>query len=63
MRKEVKNTVNVILASVSMAMGVASIVVPIVNAEATMDGIIRMLAIATASLGFLALNNISKHEK
>jgi len=62
MGKEVKHTVNVVLAAVGLAMGVAAIVIPIVNAEVTMDGIVRMLAIATVSLGLLALNSISKAE-
>jgi len=62
MRKEIRHTINVVLAAVGMAMGVAAIVIPIINAEATTDGMVRMLAIATASLGLLALNNISKPE-
>jgi|GEM_PF-2985561 len=62
MGKEVKHTVNVVLAAVGLAMGVAAIVIPIVNAEVTTDGMVRMLAIATVSLGLLALNSISKAE-
>jgi len=62
MGKEVKHTVNVVLAAVGLAMGVAAIVIPIVNAEVTTDGMVRMLAIATVSLGLMALNSISKAE-
>jgi len=61
-KHEVKRTVNAVLAAVGLAMGIAAIVIPIVNAEVTTDGIVRMLAIATASLGILALNGISKSE-
>jgi len=59
MRREVKHTANVVLAAVGLAMGVAAIVIPIVNAEAAMDGMVRMLAISVASLGLFALNSIS----
>jgi len=62
MRKEVKNIVNTVLAAVGLAMGVGAIAIPIINAEAATDGIVRMLSIAVASLGLLALNGISKSE-
>jgi len=60
MRKEIKSVANTVLAAVGLAMGVGTIVIPIVNADAATDSIVRMLSIAVVSLGLWAVNNISK---
>jgi len=62
MGKQVKHIVNLILAAIGLAMGIAVIVMTVINAEITTNELIRLLAIAVASLGILALNNIHKEE-
>ena len=60
MNKEVKGIINLILAAIGLAMGVAVIVLSIVNTEINTVELLRLLGIATASLGLLALNNLPK---
>jgi hypothetical protein len=60
MGKQVNHIVNLILAAVSLAMGVAVIVMTAINADVTTDDLIKLLAIAVVSLGILALNNVYK---
>jgi len=60
MGKQVKHIVNLALAAVSLAMGVAVIVMTAINADVAENELIKLLAIAVASLGILALNNVSK---
>ena len=60
MGKQVNHIVNLILAAVSLAMGVAVIVMTAINADVTTDDLIKLLAIAVVSLGILALNNVHK---
>jgi hypothetical protein len=63
MGKQVKRIVNLILAAIGLAMGVAVVVMTIINADVTIDELVRLLAIGVTSLGIFALNNIHKHEQ
>jgi len=60
MNKGTKHLINVILAAIALAMGIAVIVLITIKADITTNEIIRMLAISSVSLGILALNTISK---
>jgi len=60
MSKQVKHIANLALAAVSLAMGVAVIVMTATNADVAAIDLIKMLAIAVASLGILALNSVQK---
>jgi len=62
MGKQVKYIANVVLAAISLAMGVTVIVMITINADVSTNDFIKLLAIAVASLGILALNNIHKEE-
>jgi len=62
MNKQVNRMVNLVLAAVSLAMGVAVVVMTTIDADVTTNGLIKLLAIAAASLGILALNNVNKGE-
>jgi len=57
MKKKVRQTINGVLAAVGMAMGIAVIVLTTIGADVSTLDILRMLGIAAASLGILALNN------
>ena len=57
MGKQVKNIINLIFATVALAMGVAVIVMSSITTDITTIDLIRMLGIAAVSLGILALNN------
>ena len=57
MGKQVKDIVNLVLAAVALAMGVAVVVMSIINADVAIIDLIRMLGFAAVSLGILALNN------
>jgi len=59
MNKEIKGIIKLILAAIGLAMGVAVIVLSIINKDIKTIDLIRMLGIAAASLGLLALNNLS----
>jgi hypothetical protein len=60
MDKEIKGIVNLILAVIGLAMGVAVIVLSIVDSEIVINNLVRMLGIAVASLGLFAINNLPK---
>ena len=60
MNKEIKGIINLILAAVGLAMGVAITVLSIVDSDVSVSSLIRLLGIAVISLGLFALNNISK---
>ena len=62
MSKEVKHIINLVLAAVGLAMGVAVIVLTTIDIKGDVapKDMISLLAIAVISLGILALNNISK---
>jgi hypothetical protein len=62
MGKQVKRIVNLALAAIGLAMGVAVIVMAAINADVTTNDLIRLLAIGVASLGIFALGNIHKEE-
>ena len=62
MGKQVKHIVNVALAAISLAMGVAVVVMTTINADASTNDLIRMLAIGVVSLGILALNNVTNNQ-
>jgi hypothetical protein len=57
MGKQVKDIINLILAAVALAMGVAVIVIIAIKTDVTVIDLIRMLGIAAVSLGIWALNN------
>ena len=57
MGKKIKNIINLILAAVALAMGIAVIVMSSITTDITTIDLIRMLGIAAASLGIFALNN------
>jgi hypothetical protein len=63
MSKEIKSIINVIMAAVALAMGVAIIVLTTINADIAIMDIIKMLAFAVVSLGIFALSNTKKGEK
>jgi hypothetical protein len=50
------------LAAIGLAMGIAVVVMTAINADVSTNDLIKLLAIAVASLGILALNNIPKKE-
>jgi len=60
MNKEVKLIVSLVLAAISLAMGVAVIVLTTVSSDVTIKDLLRMLGIAAVSLGALALNGFSR---
>ena len=54
--KQVKHIINVVLAAVAIAMGVAVIVLPMVDDTVTTNDLVQMLGVAATALGILALN-------
>jgi uncharacterized membrane protein len=60
MSGKVKQTINTILAAVGLAMGVAVIVITIVDTDIATIEIIRLLAVSAVSFGMFAINNISR---
>ena len=62
MDKQVLHIVNVVFAAISLAMGVAVLVMTTINADVTTNELIRLLAIAVVSLGIFALKNVHKEE-
>ena len=60
MDKKVKQIINLILAAVALAMGVAAIVLTTIKADVTTNEIVKMLAIAIVSLGLYVLSNTPK---
>ena len=63
MNKKVKHIINVVLASVALAMGVAVIVLPIVDDNVTTNDLVKMLGLAIVALGLLALNKEDEKDK
>jgi alkylhydroperoxidase/carboxymuconolactone decarboxylase family protein YurZ len=62
MNKRALHILNVVLAAIGLAMGVAVVVMSAINADVTANELVRLLAIAVVSLGVFALNNIHKEE-
>jgi len=60
MNKEIKGIINLILVAIGLAMGIAVVVMSIINSDIATINLVRMLGIAAASLGLLALNNLQK---
>ena len=60
MNKEVKSIIDLILAAVGLAIGVAVIVFSIIDSDVSINNQIRMLGIAVFALGLFAINNIPK---
>ena len=58
MSKQVRHIVNIALAAIGLAMGVAVVVLTIINADVTIDELVRLLAIGVTALGILALKNL-----
>ena len=63
MNKKVKHIINVVLAAVALAMGVAVIVLPIVDDNVTTNDLVKMLGLAIVALGLLALNKEEEKDK
>ena len=62
MGKQVKHIVNLALAAIGLAMGVAVVVMTAIDAEVTTNELVKLLAIGVTSLGIFALNNIHNKE-
>ena len=62
MNKKVKHSINVILAIIAFAMGVAVIYMAIFGANVETTTKINLLGIAIVALGILALNKDKKSE-
>jgi hypothetical protein len=60
MSGKIKNTINTIFAAVGLAMGVAVIVITIVDADIATNEIVRLLGVSAVSFGFFALNTVSR---
>ena len=63
MNKQIKHLINVVLAAIALAMGVAVIVLSITDKNITTNDLIKMLGIAIVSLGILALNKEEEKNK
>ena len=62
MGKQIKRIINLALSAVSLAMGVAVIVMTTINANVSTNDLIKMLSIAVVPLGIFALHNTQKEE-
>jgi len=62
MGKQIKHIVNLTLAAIGLAMGVAVVVMTAINVDVTTNELVRLLAIGVASLGIFALGNIHKEQ-
>jgi hypothetical protein len=62
MGKQVKRIVNLALAAIGLAMGIAVVVMTAINADVSTNDLIKLVAIGVASLGIFALSNIHKEE-
>jgi hypothetical protein len=62
-QKQTKHVINVVLATVALAMGVAVIVLPIIDKSVTTNDLIRMLGVAIVALGIYTLNKEEKNKK
>jgi len=59
---KVKQIINLILAAIGLAMGVAVVVLTVISSELNTDNLVRMLGIAAVSFGILALNKVRGSE-
>ena len=60
MGKQVNHIVNLVLAAITLAMGIAAIVMTTINADVSINDLVRMLAIAVVAIGIFALRSIQK---
>jgi protein-S-isoprenylcysteine O-methyltransferase Ste14 len=60
MNRKVKNQINVILVTIALAMGVAVIVLSMLDENITTNDLIKMLGVAVVSLGIYCLNKEEK---
>ena len=56
MNKQAKHTINLVFAAIALAMGVAVIVLLMIDETVTTNDLIKMLGVAIVALGILALN-------
>ena len=63
MGKQIKRMVNLALAAIGFAMGVAVVVTTAINTDVATNELVKLLAIGVASLGIFALGNIHKYEQ
>jgi len=63
MNKQTKQIINVVLAAVALAMGVAVVVLSIIKEDVTTNDFITMLGIAVVALGILAINKEEDKKK
>lgn len=63
MTKQLKRIINQVLPAVAVGMGIAVIVISILNTEISVNDMVRLLAIGVFALGLLALNNIPEEQK
>ena len=60
--KNIKSIINVVLPTIAFAIGVAVIVLPIVDDNVTTKNLIQLLAISVVSFGLFSLNNMPKEK-
>ena len=63
MNKQTKQIINVVLAAIALAMGVAVIVLSIIKEDVAINDFITMLGIAVVALGILAINKEEDKKK
>jgi len=63
MNKQVKHTINLVLAAIALAMGVAVIVLSIIDETVSTNDLIKLLGVAVIALGLLALNKEEEKNK
>ena len=63
MNKQVKHTINVVLAAVALAMGVAVVVLSITDKNIATNDLIKMLGIAIVALAIFTLNKEEETKK
>ena len=63
MNKQTKHIINLVLAAIALAMGVAVIVLSIIKEDVATNNFITMLGIAVVALGILAINKEEDKKK
>jgi hypothetical protein len=63
MSKQVEHIVNVVLAAIGLAMGVAVTVMTIISADVSINDLVRLLAIGVVSLGIFTLSTVHKKKQ
>jgi len=62
MSKKVKHIISLVFAAIALAVGVAVVVLSILDEGVTTNEMIKLLGIAVFCLGILAINNVSKEK-